>query len=201
MYDFSLVVIGIFTLILYIWTFYKDFWQGPNIKVYAGDSVDIVKLIDKTTKKIHIACTFTNTSRKAGIVNKVAVLLKREEGSQFHLFNWQLFYNYQGGHIAHPESKVCPISISANDSTLQGIEFMTMDEINWHKGEYKIKVVAWVEKKLPFKKADMSDEFSIVLNQSFIEDLNKIESLSNSSLRTIMIKGRELKKEDMKGKI
>lgn len=198
MHQLITVFIGVVTLGLLIWTFYKDFLQSPKIKIHAGDSIDIVKLTDNTTQKIHIACTFTNTSRKTGIVNKVAVLLKKKGDNKYHLFNWVLFYDYQGGHIAHPTSKVCPISVPANSSSLQGIEFITRDEVKWGESEYILKIIAWIEKKSPLKKASMQDQFSVILSQSFIEQLTKREVLPGPQLRTVMIEERDLKKENMK---
>lgn len=185
-------IIGIVTGLLAIWTFYKDFWEGPAIKVHAPDSIDLVKSQDCVTRKLHIACTFTNTSRKAGIVPTVAVLLKPAKAKKWHLFKWNMFFSYQGGHRALPDSKVCPIPVASNSSTLQGIEFQTSDQIEWNEGEYNVRLLAWSEGKRLSLKTSSSDDFSIVLSNGFVADLLRKETMDRAGLRTVMIAGRDV---------
>ena len=199
-FEILTILLSVWIILLTCWTVYKDFIEGPKIKLHSGDSIDIVKLTDCTTRNIHVACAFANTSRQAGIVNKVAILLKKKDTKQDYLFNWNLFYGYQGGHNAVPISKVCPILVPANSSILQAIEFKSENKVDWQEGEYNLKVVAWVNKTLS-EKADMNNQFSIVLGQQYIKDLIKSETLPNASLRTVMVKGRELKKESIKERI
>jgi len=173
---------------------YKGYLEGPNIQVNPGDSIDIIKLPDCTAKNIHVACTFINKSKKSGFVKKVDILLTKKEANQKYLFKWYLFYKYRDGQNAYPDSKVLPISVPGNDNTLQGIEFKPTGEVDWQEGEYKLRLIAWIEGSF-FKKGYIDKQFSIFLNQQFIKDLKKLESLPNPQLRTVMIEERELIKE------
>jgi len=189
---FSLIAVAVS-----FWTFYKNFWESADITLNIGDQIDIVKSVDNSTNKIHIACTFFNSARKLGIVNKVAILVKKIDASDYFVFRWHLFFIYKGGHIAHPSTKICPISVPGNSGILQGIQFISNELIKWEQGKYKIRVIGWLNKRCPLDKADFNDEFIINLDDKFVTDLNKEEKLAPPQLRAIEVEGKKIVKGKM----
>jgi len=176
--------------------FFLPKMEGPKIEVYAGDSIDLVKLNNNKISRVHVSCTFANSARKAGIVTKVAAILTTPQTKKI-IFQWRLFYKYEQGHIAVPDSKVCPISVPANQSVFQGIEFETKDDVDWEAGEYKVKVFAWVEKDEITAIPSIKDEFSIVLTNAFVADLIS-KKVQSAELNTVMIRGREISTENLR---
>jgi hypothetical protein len=186
-----LAVIGIVTGILAIWTFYKDVLQGAAVSLFVGDSIDFVRSSDSVIRKVHVACTFSNGSRRQGLVTKV-ILVLRPPTNDPSVLNWQMFYRYEGGHKAQPDSKVCPIPVPGNGIAFQGIEFQSEKPITLVSGTYRVQVLAWSESAEISGKPDIKDEFELGITNEFVTQIGPSWGSSSATLHTVMIKGREV---------
>jgi hypothetical protein len=190
--EFWVATITIVVGCLTAWTLYKDFFQDPDIHIYSGDSIDIVKSTDLTCKKVQIAITLVNKARKYGVVNCLLLdVLPDEQRNAAMQFRWNMFYEYAQGHNSVPTSKVCPIGVPGNNMTFRGVQFENEKGVNWTKGGYTFQVSGWLERKSPAETPDISDKFHVVLSEEYITQLKRSPITGNSpELHTVMIDNR-----------
>lgn len=181
------IIIGIITLSVLGYTVYKEFVEKAKIKIFVGDTIDLVRDTDGQSRKIHLTCNFANRSAKLGVVHKIVLVLrssflKREAG-----FLWNLFYRYQQGRNAVPESKPYPIPVKGKENVFQGIEFVTEPPVQWKAGQYHFTLMGWVNKRDINSKPNVKSRFSVTLHNDFVIAMSRDEVKEQPKLYTASI--------------
>jgi hypothetical protein len=162
------VIIGIGTLILALYTLFKDFLQDARLAVHIGDSISLVKSSDDgQVRKIHIGCTFTNDSRNGGVITVVRVIIRNDDRDQ--VFKARQFIVYDGIAQSNSQGFIRPVYVPGNSCTVQAIEFET-ETMSWKEGKHRIFVQLWKEGVNNLELApDATSEFEINIDNKTAE--------------------------------
>jgi hypothetical protein len=175
-------------LLLSGWTFYKVHFERPRIRVFFGDSIDIVRHSDGDANSVQLACTFCNLGSKTGIIDKLVVWVEKADARS--LFNWQMFCAYDQGHRSVPVAKVHSIQASGKASVFQLIQFHSDSSVAWDVGAYMVRLEGWFNGRTCEQNPNIVEKFSVTLSQGFAADLIRAGDNSGPMLRTVMIDGR-----------
>jgi len=172
------VITGVIAIGLFIYTVYKDYLQIVRVKVYIGDTIDLVRSTTVKTRKIQLICNFVNPTNKIGVVHKLILKVTSKGTKEMTVFTWNQFFIYPERHLVKPESKPFPIIVGSKSTVFKGIEFISEGlEIIWNVGEYSLELVGWVNKKNIQERPNMKSEFSITIDSGLKEELYREERL------------------------
>jgi hypothetical protein len=154
------LVNGLFTA----WTYFAK----PKIRLFLGDSVNMVIPPREISDRFHLGCNFINSRAKVGAVHHLEATVLDPNG-QKRRFQWNLFFEYAPG-ATHVQKKTdpFPIAVLPRSSTFHFIEFKLAqgDKIeSWPIGRYKFDIMGWANKRLRKSRPNITATFHIDIDR------------------------------------
>jgi hypothetical protein len=173
-------IIALIAFGLSSWMFIKDYLLSAKVKLYTGDSFQIVS---GSRNKIQLNLNFTNPRNKLSVINHLEADLKSPNGNIYH-YTWNVFYkiDYVNSAItAIPTQFPSSLSVLAKSSVFQGVEFISDDHFSWTEGVYEFKIIGCYNRE-PSDKMNLSKSITFSLNKNDVDNLSNGQLVNNMSI-------------------
>ncbi|MDP2604300.1 MAG: hypothetical protein Q8S00_17205 [Deltaproteobacteria bacterium] len=138
-----------------------------KIKLFLGDSINIVIPPKEVADRFHIGCNFVNSRAKVGAVHHLEAIVVDPQKQKWR-FRWNLFFEYaQGATHVQKKTDPFPIAVLPRNSALHFIEFKLVEGEKiefWPQGRYEFKIIGWANRRNRKSRPNMMATFHIEID-------------------------------------